>query len=166
MALLGISLIVASVVLLVLRRPEWLQQFWTSLYRQASQNQLPRPPQRPIPRIEEPKPEDDQVKEKEKGKKRISTPEKVVSPPPPPRVVIQENGITDNPDSPREEQTTPKASAAIPGNSVPAFTLSVPELPQQPKVEEEEPTPAVTSSTSTSTSTPSMMMPPPPVPAR
>ncbi|KAK3347989.1 hypothetical protein B0H65DRAFT_461988 [Neurospora tetraspora] len=167
MALLGISLIVASVVLLVLRRPEWIQQFWTSLYRQASQNQLPRPPQRPIPRIEEPKPEDDQVNKKEKEKKRISTPEKVVSPPPPP-VVIQENGITDNPDSPREEQTTPKASAAIPSDSVPAFTLSVPELPQQPKVEEEEPTPAVTSSTSTSTSTstPSMMMPPPPVPAR
>ncbi|KAK1783230.1 hypothetical protein QBC45DRAFT_400043 [Copromyces sp. CBS 386.78] len=165
MALLGISLIVASVVLLVLRRPGWLQQFWTSLYRQASQNQLPRPPQRPIPRIEEPKPEHvDNVGEKEE--ERIAIPEKkVVSlppPPPPPVVVIQENGITDNPDSPREEQTTPKASAANPRDSVPAFTLSVPELPPQPKVEE----PAVTSSsTSTSSSTPSMMMPPPPLPA-
>lgn len=175
MALLGISLIVASVVLLILRRPEWLQQFWRSLYRQASQNQLPRPPQRPIPRIEEPKPEDiDKVSEKKKKKEdeeRIVVPEekKVVSPPPPPppTVVIQENGTTDNPGSPREEQTTPKASAANPSDSVPAFTLSVPELPQQqPKVEE----PAVTSSslsTSTSSSSaasPSMMMPPPPLP--
>ncbi|CCC06574.1 hypothetical protein SMACR_07416 [Sordaria macrospora] len=174
MALLGISLIVASVVLLILRRPEWLQQFWRSLYRQASQNQLPRPPQRPIPRIEEPKPEDiDKVSEKKKKKEdeeRIAVPEKkVVSPPPPPppTVVIQENGTTDNPDSPREEQTTPKASAANPSDSVPAFTLSVPELPQQqPKVEE----PAVTSSSlststsSSSTASPSMMMPPPPLP--
>ncbi|KAH7628356.1 hypothetical protein B0T09DRAFT_385746, partial [Sordaria sp. MPI-SDFR-AT-0083] len=154
MALLGISLIVASVVLLILRRPEWLQQFWRSLYRQASQNQLPRPPQRPIPRIEEPKPEDiDKVSEKKKKKEDEER--------------IAENGTTDNPDSPREEQTTPKASAANPSDSVPAFTLSVPELPQQqPKVEE----PAVTSSSlststsSSSTASPSMMMPPPPLP--
>ncbi|EAA30578.1 hypothetical protein NCU06051 [Neurospora crassa OR74A] len=162
MALLGISLIVASVVLLVLRRPEWLQQFWTSLYRQASQNQLPRPPQRPVPRIEEPKPEDvDQVHEKEK--ERIAVPKDVASPPLPPPVVILENGINDSPGSPREGQTTPKASAVIPSDSVPAFTLSVPELAQQqhqPQVEE-KPTPAVTSSTSST----SMMMPPPPLPA-
>src|SRR5688572_5086016 len=110
MALIGVSLIVASVVLFCLRRPAWLPSFlgWSQ------------PPPRLHPGARDSPPPTDNIELQD-----LPTPERHVasaprittsSPPPP---AIQE------PPSPSDEQTTPKASAAtLPGDPVPSLSLS------------------------------------------
>ncbi|KAK5659272.1 hypothetical protein OQA88_1364 [Cercophora sp. LCS_1] len=142
MALLGISLIVASVVLFCLRRPAWLPAFlgWSS-----APPRLPPPPPRRQPSPSEPIP----------LHKRLDANGTTTTTPPPPVIIRETPPGPPSPDSAasvlnEEEQNTPKAAAAVDTAypAVPSFSLSAPEFNLMPP----PPSPAPS------------LMPPPPLP--
>ncbi|KAL2186063.1 hypothetical protein L209DRAFT_730393 [Thermothelomyces heterothallicus CBS 203.75] len=160
MALLGISLILASVVLFCMRRPVWLP---------AILGGAPRPPiEPPAPARSECESADrasdadaitrdgsDHDSRRADGEKPNQSP--IFSPPivrhPAPE---SDQGAHSSEDG---EQTTPKASAATPDNPVPALALSVPEsapAASQPNGADRGPSTAPTAA--------STLMPPPPRP--
>ncbi|KAK4038811.1 hypothetical protein C8A01DRAFT_37222 [Parachaetomium inaequale] len=150
MALLGISLILASVVLFCMRRPAWFPSLFGG---------PPRPPIEPPPR-ETPGSEsadsllDSDAVTRDEGANGAAAVQ--ISIPPPP--VIQHTAP--EPDTDRssydEEQTTPKASAAALNTPVPALALSAPEqTPTTSKPNGASPAP---------TAAASALMPPPPRP--
>lgn len=158
MALLGLTLLVASFVYVFIRPPAWMPlQFrhWRGLLEgaEAAKNrqaptdrdgghgpriwaepegvhagQIPPPEKRPISSFDS---EDKSAEEQ--------TSDRAAIPPPPPPPTIQPPTIAEP-----DEQTTPKATAAKPSQPVPTFSLS-----------EDAPT----------APSPSSMMPPPPLPS-
>ncbi|KFA48940.1 hypothetical protein S40293_02559 [Stachybotrys chartarum IBT 40293] len=153
MALLGLSLLLASVVYVVIRPPSWLppwllpwKGFGGVLGNAAAQRQQPPrlPPkhgeqdQTPVKGPVEPSSDDSALTTSSESRDTMLMP-----PPPPP--TIQTPSITE-PDAASEEQTTPKATATTPSLSVPTFSLSG------------DPSPSNNAANKTS------IMPPPPVP--
>ncbi|KAK3362019.1 hypothetical protein B0T24DRAFT_100635 [Lasiosphaeria ovina] len=141
MGYLGISLIVASVVLFCLRPPAWLPNF----VRNLQQGRLGSPPRPPL--IKAPGDEDDlpakldanivAIKKQDglgvaaAGRERSAAPKRQSDeprmPPPRPLVLEEKDGGQGGPrtDSGYDEQTTPKAWATILLDAqVPSFTLS------------------------------------------
>ncbi|KAK0610555.1 hypothetical protein B0T17DRAFT_544898 [Bombardia bombarda] len=143
MALIGISLIFASVVFFCLRLPAWVPAF----FRNLQQSRLGPPPQ--PPRIEEPSQDDDgqdsssssstsiELKGSRVVASRSPSPQRqpakaeldrvaMPPPPPPPRIQVAKSSIET--DSADDEQTTPKASAVLlDDDPVPSFALSSPD---------------------------------------
>ncbi|KAK3900677.1 hypothetical protein C8A05DRAFT_35661, partial [Staphylotrichum tortipilum] len=161
MALLGFSLILASVVWFCMRPPAW----FPSLFGAAAKAPIAPPPP---PKDDETKPdaraEANSVTkdEPQHGDSRAAKGQPAVQLPTPPPPVIQLAASPEpslalgspGADSACDGQTTPKASAAVPNTPVPAFALSTP-----------EPTPSVSKpSTSAPTPSASILMPPPPRP--
>ncbi|KAH6623837.1 hypothetical protein F5144DRAFT_595936 [Chaetomium tenue] len=157
MALLGISLILASVVLFCMRRPAW----FSSLFGGPSPPPIePAPPEikfddSPVDADASAKDDPSHATNGANGKAAAA---QTAMPPPP---VIQHTAP--EPDTSRrspddDEQTTPKASATTLTTPVPALALSTPEpTPTVPQINGRSPaapTPASTSS----------LMPPPPRP--
>ncbi|KAK0648868.1 hypothetical protein B0T16DRAFT_427843 [Cercophora newfieldiana] len=165
MALLGFSIIMASVVFFCLRRPLWLPAFlgWSQT-----------PPRLGPPRQEQdahddepPQQLNDIALEKSRGRNGSATANgtktappapsptgRLAVPPPPPVIVADDAPSVDS--AGEEEQTTPKAAASsLPDDSVPSFSLSMPDsAPAPPAIR----TPAPPSA--------SDLMPPPPFPSR
>lgn len=110
MALIGVSLIVASVVLFCLRRPAWLPSFFRSS----------QPPPRLLPGAgrDSPPPTDNiELQDLPPLERHVAAPRISTSPPPPPTI--------HEPPSPSDEQSTPKASAAAPPRDpIPSLSLS------------------------------------------
>ncbi|KAK3989721.1 hypothetical protein QBC44DRAFT_80973 [Cladorrhinum sp. PSN332] len=150
MALLGISLIVASLVLFCMRRPAWLPSLfgaapWQLPAPEASSSSSPSPSNN---ENESPK-KDEKTSAAEDDRKdgrptlRKAAADKAAMPPPPPPPMIQ----LDSNNSTEEEQTTPKATSTALESPVPSFSLSAPvSQPPPPKPS-------------------SSLMPPPPRPA-
>lgn len=110
MALIGVSLIVASVVLFCLRRPAWLPSFFRSS----------EPPPRLLPgagRGSPPPTDNIELQDLPPLECHVAAPRISTSPPPPPTI--------HEPPSPSDEQSTPKASAAAPPRDpIPSLSLS------------------------------------------
>ncbi|KAK0724710.1 hypothetical protein B0H67DRAFT_641216 [Lasiosphaeris hirsuta] len=144
MALLGISLIVASVVLFCLRRPDWLPTFLRS--SQQSSQIAPPPEQEqngeeiqlqslPVSRAgsvargESQEPSSTTTAMSTRKQQPITR--TAISSPRPPPPVIQEEAAprlgSPSPDSAWDGQTTPKASAVMLHDLVPSFALSAPD---------------------------------------
>lgn len=179
MALIGISLLVASFVIFCLRPPAWVPNFLTNL-RQGTITAPPPPPPRP-PVAHDGGDTDEETKRGEHERSATMTP------PPPPAVAIQEPEPTPIIDEPHEEihavppvtiqgtprfditeppqqewpneeeQTTPKAVAASIEESVPSLIL--PEPTRAPHTEAAQDPPSPKQSTPRIATTPS---PPPP----
>ncbi|KAB5578227.1 hypothetical protein GE09DRAFT_544520 [Coniochaeta sp. 2T2.1] len=131
MALLGISLIVASAVLFCFRRPQWFMSFLDSW--------RPRPALGPAPPASEEEKEEANRTTTEEKKDGRNTTDRGSMPPPP---------LIQSPTS--DPETTPKATAAAPNDSVPTFTLS--------GHDDDRPAPSIPSA---SPAPPSAMAPPP-----
>ncbi|KAH6615436.1 hypothetical protein B0J18DRAFT_437329 [Chaetomium sp. MPI-SDFR-AT-0129] len=152
MALLGISLILASVVLFCMRRPAWFPSLFGGQHRPSLE---PAPAQEAgIAKDEQQRADDSDA---ENGS-RASIP------------LIQHTapGAETDPHISKddgEEQTTPKASATILDVAVPALSLPASGLAQTPSAPKSTNgtarAAAMTASTSTSTSSASSLMPPP-----
>ncbi|KAK4162330.1 hypothetical protein QBC43DRAFT_321754 [Cladorrhinum sp. PSN259] len=155
MALLGISLIVASLVLFCMRRPAW----FPSLFGGGSPWQLPAPessssstsPSTPSNNNED----ESSAKKERKSDRKFGHPptrkadaaaDRAAMPPPPPPPVIQ----LDDTSTTEQEQTTPKATSTALESPVPSFSLSTAPATQSPQQRQ---------------STSSPLMPPPPRPA-
>ncbi|KAK4153347.1 hypothetical protein C8A00DRAFT_33900 [Chaetomidium leptoderma] len=156
MALLGLSLILASFILFCMRRPAWLP----SLFGGPSRPLIAAPPRET--------PETDDADTVTRDKPRHVAAEgangaaaaKVPMPPPPPPV-IQHTAPELDVDDDDDEQTTPKAAAATLNTPVPALALSAPEPTTRDASEKKKPNGVTTGAPSASAST---LMPPPPRP--
>lgn len=110
MALIGVSLIVASVVLFCLRRPAWLPYFFRP--SQTPPRLLPGGPRDSPPPADNIELQDLPPLERHVAAPRITTSS-------PPRPTVQ------GPPIPSDEQSTPKASAtALPRDPIPSLSLS------------------------------------------
>ncbi|KAK1826209.1 cytochrome b5 reductase 4 [Podospora conica] len=110
MALIGVSIIVASVVLFCLRRPAWLPAFF----------KFSQPPPRLL--RDSPPPTDtielqDLAPPESESHVAPAAPRITTSPPPPP-------AIQEPPSPPSDEQSTPKATPAVPNDPIPSLSLS------------------------------------------
>ncbi|KUI55775.1 Cytochrome b5 reductase 4 [Cytospora mali] len=149
MALIGVSLIVASVVLFCLRRPAWLPNFFANLRHQRIT----------FPRDSSANTDGNIAM----GKKDLDMTQN-----------LQEEDVNKEEEGVEEDQSTPKASATESDDAVPSFTLSEPSTTesaiqiQQPSTSGiSMPPPPIPRTTSTKATTPSLMAPPPvPMPRR
>ncbi|KAK3690149.1 hypothetical protein B0T22DRAFT_189014 [Podospora appendiculata] len=200
MGAIGLSLVVASLILFWLRPPAWFPAF----LRSFRQGRLGPPPQPPLIKREEEKKTDPTTvvaarrddatdKPSNAGKPNgVNTsipreqPVVAVAMPPPPPVAVQpttaelasgSRGSGDAAADIDEEQTTPRAPAAMLDDSVPSFSLSSPEEPSntnppaaaQPKQPAPAPAPAPTfglMAPPPRPSAPSLRPPPSPAPSR
>ncbi|KAK3346187.1 hypothetical protein B0T25DRAFT_271087 [Lasiosphaeria hispida] len=144
MALLGLSLIVASVVLFCLRRPDWLPSFFRSpqqppqiaLSLEQEQNgeeiqlqDLPASRARSVARGESQEPSATTTATPMRQQQPVVR-TTVSSPRPPPPVIQEETAPrlgSPSLDSAWDGQTTPKASAVMLNDLVPSFALSAPD---------------------------------------
>lgn len=162
MALLGISLILASVVLFCMRRPAW----FSSLFGGPSPPTIEQPP--PETKSADPPPDaddrdairKDDLSHVANGANGKAAAAQTPTPPPP---IIQHT--PPEPETSRrsasdDEQTTPKASATTLTTPVPALALSAPE-PTPSTSPPNNLSPAAPTPTPATTST---LMPPPPRP--
>lgn len=156
MALIGVSLIVASVVLFCLRRPAWLPNFFANLCHQRS---IPRPRDndaagangKTVPEVKEPGATENTQHDEEEEKKKKKKEDKKV------KEVAHQGGDGEEAGEEEqgvdEDQPTPKACATGGDHdAVPSFSLSEPSTADEPAIRIQQP--------SASTS----MMPPPPPP--
>ncbi|KAJ4393887.1 hypothetical protein N0V93_003103 [Gnomoniopsis smithogilvyi] len=148
MAIIGISLLVASVVLFCLRPPAWLPNLLANLTQRKVTGPAPRPP------IEQPEDEDDEPSTEDADVPALEEDAVMSLSPPPPPIIIQEPlvdiGVTDASDEDaknqvhqiedlreqdrtveemleeeegEEEQTTPKAAATARDEPIPSLDL-------------------------------------------
>ncbi|KAK4187462.1 hypothetical protein QBC35DRAFT_232823 [Podospora australis] len=158
MALLGISLIVASVVLFCMRRPRWLPSLFGSF--SSSTPQLPpassSSSSSDSDRKEQAIIHDENHKDEKQAAPTAVERDRAAMPPPPPPPPPSAFVVTDPSESATtgdDEQTTPKASAATLSTPVPSFSLSAPAPPSVSAPRAPQPPP------------PSNLMPPPPRPS-
>ncbi|KAK4241161.1 hypothetical protein C8A03DRAFT_30642 [Achaetomium macrosporum] len=133
MALLGLSLILASFVWFCMRRPVWFPSIFGGPPRPAVQPPPQETPERGKPG-DGPSDADSITRAESKQELEPTGPKTAVQIPVPLPVVQHEAGPdagrgSPNADSSPDEQTTPKASATTPEISVPSFALSTPEPP-------------------------------------
>ncbi|KAI1077599.1 hypothetical protein F5B20DRAFT_550708 [Whalleya microplaca] len=132
MAIVGLSLVLASVVYIAIRRPPFIETLLALWRGDPKIQQPPTTRSPPSPEITVADDDDDQPTTNSSGQTvapsfSISTPEsdRAAMPPPPP-VIQRPNGSAKSPSShgSPSPQTTPKASATRANGNVPSFSLS------------------------------------------